>query len=124
MDKKEYPPNWDTEIRPAVLKRANNCCENCGVKNHAKIYRYGKGLHEFVYYPDSLNGKPVDYTAVKLTTVVLTIAHLDHDKHNHEVTLDRLRAWCQKCHLWYDLKRHIANRRYGRNHLKHQGKLF
>lgn len=94
---KEYPENWLTEIRPAVLKRANDCCEFCGIAN----------------YTIKENG----------TKVVLTIAHLDHDKFNHDVDLDRLKALCQKCHLQYDLPRHIANRKYGRNHDRNNYKL-
>lgn len=38
----------------------------------------------------------------KEVKVILTIAHLDHDKENSEVSDDRLRAWCQYCHLGYD----------------------
>lgn len=30
-----YPDNWKTEIRPAILKRADNKCEWCGVDNYA-----------------------------------------------------------------------------------------
>lgn len=94
---KDYPDNWLTEIRPAILERANNCCEFCGIEN----------------YIVKENG----------TKVVLTIAHLDHDKFNHDVDLKRLKALCQKCHLQYDLPRHIANRKYGRNHDKNNYKL-
>lgn len=36
------------------------------------------------------------------TKIILTIAHLDHDETNWDVTIDRLRAWCQLCHLQYD----------------------
>ena len=32
IDYKKYPKNWKSEIRPSILKRANNCCEFCGVK--------------------------------------------------------------------------------------------
>lgn len=32
--------------------------------------------------------------------VVLTIAHLDHQKANADY--DNLRAWCQRCHIRYD----------------------
>ena len=56
--------------------------------------------------------------------IVLTIAHLDHDKENWDVPDDRLAALCQACHLKYDLQRHIANRKYGRNHRKQQYRLF
>lgn len=94
---KEYPENWLTEIRPAILERAKNCCEFCGIEN----------------YTIKENG----------TKVILTIAHLDHDKFNNDVNLDRLKALCQKCHLQYDLPRHIANRKYGRNHEQNNYKL-
>ena len=75
IDYKKHPPNWKTEIRPEILKRANNCCEFCGVENY------------------SLHNKK---------KIVLTIAHLDHDEQNWDVKYDRLAALCQKCHLRYD----------------------
>ena len=93
----DYPDNWN-EIRERILKRANHCCEHCGVPN----------------YTVKSNG----------TKVVLTIAHLDHDKENHDVKDERLAALCQKCHLGYDLSRHIENRKYGRNFRRNQYKLF
>ena len=100
---KEYPKGWP-QIRARVLARAGNRCEGspkfpeCRAENH----------------------KPHPVTGSK---VVLTIGHLDHDKENHEVSDDRLRAWCQKCHLGYDRKNHEQNRKYGRNHKKNQNKL-
>lgn len=56
---------------------------------------------------------------IKFTKIVLTIAHLDHDKENHEVSDDRLAALCQRCHLLYDMDKHVANRRL--NQLKKSG---
>ena len=41
---------------------------------------------------------------IKQIRVVLTIAHLDHDEENHDVSDDRLAALCQQCHLNYDAK--------------------
>lgn len=35
IDYKKYPKNWLSEIRPRVLKRADNKCEFCGVENYA-----------------------------------------------------------------------------------------
>jgi len=109
----EYPRNWFSEIRPAVLKRAGEVrdgdgkivtearCENehCRLKNHSNR-------------PD--NG----------SIVVLTIAHLDHDKENHNVQLERLRAWCQRCHLNYDRPRHMENARRNREKKKNLQRLF
>lgn len=44
------------------------------------------------------NGKPHPATG---STVVLTVAHLDHQPENCE--RENLKAWCQRCHLTYDM---------------------
>jgi hypothetical protein len=41
--------------------------------------------------------------------VVLTIAHLDHQPENCDP--ENLRAWCQRCHLTYDIEHHRQSRR-------------
>jgi len=111
----DYPPNWKTEIRPAVLARAGNKCEQCGVPNHALIYRPFKGLPHWKQVPEGTEADVLALEGHKCTKIVLTIAHLDHDKFNHDIDISRLRAWCQRCHLQYDLPWHIKNRKYGRN---------
>jgi len=82
-----YPSNWK-QIRVEILERASHRCE---------------GSPD---YPDcrAENGKPHPDTGSK---VVLTIAHLDHTPENcdHE----NLKAWCQRCHLWYDRHHHAQN---------------
>ncbi|WP_432328880.1 hypothetical protein ACRQ5D_10760 [Mucilaginibacter sp. P25] len=104
----DYPPNWK-QIRHRILVRAGDCCEECGIVNHTR----------------RRSDKPNRHGIYQFSYVVLTIAHLDHDKENWEVTDDRLKALCQRCHLKYDLPRHIANRKYGRNHNgRHQYKLL
>ncbi len=120
MNYKEYPANWKTEIRPAVLSRANNCCEFCGVKNHSIIHRFGKGVNDWEYWPEGMDSESWNVDGKKSTKIILTIAHLDHDKLNHDVKLDRLKALCQKCHLTYDMKHHVSNRKYGsrKNNIK------
>ena len=57
------------------------------------------------------------------TKIILTIAHLDHDKLNHDVALDRLVALCQRCHLKYDKSERVRNRKYGRNHERNNHKI-
>jgi protein-arginine kinase activator protein McsA len=86
IDYKKYPPNW-REIRDRILKRAAHKCEQCGIDNYAINARGSK--------------------------VVLTIAHLDHDADNWEVSDDRLKAMCQACHLGYDRHRHVRKRKFG-----------
>ena len=90
IDYSNYPANWKTEIRPAILARAGNQCE-------------GSPL-----YPDcrARNGDPHPVTGSK---VVLTIAHMDHTPANCEPR--NLRAWCQRCHLTYDAAHRARERR-------------
>ncbi len=41
--------------------------------------------------------------------VVLTVAHMDHDKANNDPA--NLRALCQRCHLAWDRDHHMSNAR-------------
>lgn len=129
----EYPENWE-DLRRQVLERAgqNYCddgsimfeakCEKCYIPNKTVIIRTGKGKNDWILFSGTKDEALAIY-GKKPTKIVLTIAHLDHDKDNHNVSIDRLQALCQKCHLGYDLERHIANRKYGRNHNKNNYKL-
>lgn len=83
IDYSDYPSNWKTEIRPAILNRANNRCEICGAKN---------------YEPHPITG----------SKVVLTIAHLDNDITNNRD--ENLAALCQKCHNSHDIEFRAQNR--------------
>lgn len=97
-DYSQYPALWFDVIRPRILFRAGERrdsegwtvvearCEWCTAENHQAHPRTG-------------------------SRVVLTIAHLDHDKDNHGVTDDRLAALCQACHLGHDRERHDHVRR-------------
>lgn len=114
IDYSRYPPNWKTEIVPAVLERAGNKCECCGLENRSEVYsiklcvkdnngRYKQKSVWFSRKEDAQReaGHPEMVFKVK---VILTVAHLDHDETNWDVALDRLKAMCQMCHLRYDAK--------------------
>lgn len=84
-----YPANW-RDIATAVKERAGFKCEGSPA------------------YPDcrAAHGAPHPVTGSR---VVLTCAHLDH--HPANCAPENLRAWCQRCHLTYDLPIHLHNRR-------------
>ncbi len=125
IDYKNYPMNWKTEIRPAILERANNCCEVCGVENYAVGLRSFEGKWYYEKQIDNMNSSDGEYLfggyrpSIK---IVLTIAHLDHDIKNN--SYDNLKAMCQKCHLNYDKVHHATNSRNTRNKKKKQLPLF
>ncbi len=128
---KDYPPNWK-EIRSRILARSGDKCEHCGITN-GFVFKNENGvkrppgaqdwdmIHTRIRYSQDSYAGSLKYHG--FTRVVLTIAHLDHDKHNWNVQDDRLAALCQSCHLKYDLPRHVENRKYGRNFRKDQLKL-
>ena len=112
----KYPQNWKTEIRPTILKRANNKCEFCGFHNGQIVYRarVNKKMKWFAnkedVYKQGLPKEIADFWTTIPVKVVLTIAHLDHDETNPNPNLDRLKALCQLCHLQYDAKEKYRRR--------------
>lgn len=125
-----YPANWE-EIRARVLRRAQNRCEWCGVKNGGYGYRDDEG--NFVYLTDDLKDlgglgrgdRVVDFVTDKwrkIIRIVLTCAHLDQDPSVADER--RIVAICQKCHLDYDRPLHIENARKTRDRKRGQGVLF
>jgi hypothetical protein len=120
IDYKLYPSNWKTEIRPAILSRANNCCEFCNIKNYSKGFRNKEGRFyssEFIIeelektgmdmFSEELSHCVQKNGKVKPIKIVLTVAHLDHNILNNEPS--NLKALCQKCHLNYDIDYHKKN---------------
>lgn len=138
IDYSKYPANWKTEIRPAILERADNRCEICnavngkaifrGIYNGEEVYQYFDGnIHCALtgnYITTDTGGvEPLhgDETQQAIK-VVLTISHLDHDITNNDYS--NLKALCQKCHLKHDAKHHAANARETRNKKKGLQELF
>lgn len=98
MNHKLYPRNWRKVSARIRFGRAGNRCEWCG----------------------ALNGVAHPVTGSK---VVLTVAHLGTpypdgspgDKTDkRDVRAENLAALCQRCHLNYDRREHIASARAGR----------
>lgn len=122
---KLYAPNWKTKIRPAILARANNCCEFCGIENKLVIERgFWSGVEAYqdcikyegaIYRADNSEYITSDYLGAldkpsgKFVTIVLTIAHLDHDITNNDYS--NLKALCQRCHNRMDVNHRKANRK-------------
>lgn len=107
IDYRNYPPTWKA-IRAAILERAGHKCEVCGVPNHAVGIRDRQG----VFHPlEEINENGMDNLdltpSARGITIVLTIAHLDHDPSSTDPA--RLKAMCQQCHLRYDARHHARN---------------
>lgn len=130
VDWSKYSPFWKT-IRAHILERDGNRCKFCGVPNGATILRSSIDPAKYIWYdeandvhcyPDGewikLSEIPEEYEITRqgeirlYTTVVLTVAHLDHTTTNDAD--DNLAALCQRCHLIHDKDQRITQAAYTR----------
>jgi len=116
-DLRNYPPNWLTEIRPAILARAGNRCEVCGVANYAVGYRWGEQFIEV----------PADQVAEvgkreRVFRIVLTIAH-HPDPNPRNCDPANLHALCQYHHILLDRDLHREARRANRLAARYAGQI-
>lgn len=133
-----YPKDWP-QIRERILARAGHRCEHPGCL--ARQYSIGiwhrpdGGAHQWAeqYEPPATYAEARTIAAEawwevqhlggdKLTIIVLTIAHLDHQPENCDE--DNLRALCQRHHLAHDHAHHQANAAATRRAGKAIGDLF
>lgn len=112
-NKGRYPKDWH-QISQRIRERAGQKCEFCGVENYAlgawkdgvwwTAAPKGTGLRDDPrpgeHCPHFHVGS-IDAEWLKVTRIVLTVAHLDHTPEN--CTNDNLKALCQRCHNRYDM---------------------
>ena len=111
-DYEKYHPEWFSRIRPDILKRSMNRCEECGVLNYSVGYRDKKWKfydvesilirlenNGYDIFEHELKGIGSDEKPIK---IILTVAHLDHDINNNDYS--NLKALCQLHHNRYDVK--------------------
>jgi 5-methylcytosine-specific restriction endonuclease McrA len=111
--------------RARIMKRAKGCCEQCGKPNGQRVETtsgmlvFGPGnQHPYMFWRDT--GSPwrdesgKEFRSIPIPdrtryiTVVLTMAHLDHDPENGAD--DNLRMLCCWCHLNFDKLHHRETR--------------
>lgn len=109
IDYSKYPANWKTEIRPAILKRAGDRCEKCGVENSVFGYRDRAGVF---HRSEGLQAEADVLDGHRVFRIVLTVAHLNHDRTDNRP--ENLAALCQRCHLLHDREQHRETRRRNR----------
>lgn len=125
FDRSKYPTNWKAFSHEIRNGRAGGKCEECGVENYAVGARDRFGVFHFedsIHCLNSYDGEYLfgDEFDWKMTKIVLTVAHLDHEggicdcyaRTGMKCTNpEHVLALCQKCHLALDMPKHIANRR-------------
>lgn len=116
-----YANDWKARSRFVRHFRARNRCEWCHAPNGRRICKAAEGSAwwpaEYIDYlldPEQVESMPLAWTwqqfgtyQPKRSRVVLTVAHLDHDRQNN--AFHNLAALCQWCHLAYDKDLHRAS---------------
>jgi len=137
IDYKKYPKDWKTVIRPAIMKRAKNRCEQCGLKHYQVGHREGYWFTPTggnAHHDAAGNGE-LSYKEAKeliahhnsicedkLIIIVLTVAHLDNDVKNNDYS--NLQALCQSCHNRMDIDYRKQNRKATLNKKKGVIEMF
>lgn len=128
-----YPKEWPL-IRVRILKRAKDCCEECGVGNRARISRSNEDQPP-TYLDDKArvwsalarvrlgNCRMSDWEGKPWITVVLTIAHMENPD-PEDCRDENLKALCQRCHLGHDRYRNLVSAIFTRRKRKALGDLF
>jgi hypothetical protein len=105
-------PEW-LAIRDRIQKRAGNCCEECGVQNHAlggrgyggvfrKALPVGEKLLRFEWPAPGDWARCEGGQTLRIIRIVCTVAHVDGNLDDHSD--ENLRFWCQRCHNRHDAK--------------------
>ncbi len=112
FDPKDYPSDWAPFSRQIRFERAGSRCEcvgECGLHGPSLFSQAARRCVE-------VNGAPAKWAKGK---IVLTVAHLNAKGGPCScaplcATPDHVKAMCQRCHLRYDVERHVEQRRVQR----------
>jgi hypothetical protein len=124
INRDKYPNNWEVISYQIRVERAKSLCEVCGIPDKIIVKRLEgqqwRNLSEYEQHEIQwqMNTHKLNYwqslKKLKLTRIVLTVAHWDHDEKNN--TPENLKAVCQRCHLLHDREdnkqRRIINKHY------------
>lgn len=103
-------PEW-LAIRERIRQRAGDCCEECGIVNHAVGVRLLSG--EFIAVRIAKLGSRISHyidgvwVSGKVIQIVCTVAHFDGKLDDHSD--ENLRFWCQRCHNRHDARSRQEN---------------
>ena len=112
-----YPIDWLQLSAVIRFRRAGGCCEGCGRQHGQRVPHLGDE-----HWWDASTGTWRDgqgravrvlptaeeVSSVRMTKVVLAVAHRDHDTTNNADA--NLAAFCQRCHMNHDRPEHQRRR--------------
>lgn len=97
MDYSQYHPDWRDIIRPAILKRDQYKCVQCGAQHKMKCYKDTSG--KYVECDEFMENWAIS-TGRHVFILYLQVAHKDHNKSNNDPS--NLMTLCPVHHARYD----------------------
>lgn len=97
MDYSLYHQDWRDVIRPAILKRDQYKCVQCGARHKMKCYKDTSG--KYIECDDFMEQWAIS-SGRHVFTLYLQVAHKDHDKSNNDPS--NLMTLCPVHHARYD----------------------
>ncbi len=136
-----YPKDWARISKRVRFERAKGVCEQCGKRHGEIVYQGPQGSWQRDGKWIDASGKPIDQPPpwpsrqwwdhlrrygdpphIKRVNVILHTAHLDHNPSN--CADENLAAFCQACHLRYDIDLHRWTWGVNRDFARGQKVLF
>lgn len=105
QNRKNYPENWNDEIRPSILKRDNYKCCHCGIKHRQYLLHSWDGSFMRIDNDEAIE---MQILKEKVSRVYLQVAHLDNNTQNNSP--GNLLTLCPRCHLKMDRRYSILKR--------------
>lgn len=137
IDYDDYHPDFKEVSKKIRLERAHNRCEcdgRCGYDHQEENGKMDLEADEAIFWKWTFEEYIEAYGAdterrcrafnyiehpITRSLVVLTVAHLDHDKQS--IDPDKLMAMCQRCHLGYDSEENRRKRAETRRRVQVDG---
>lgn len=92
-----YHQDWREKIRPAILRRDNYKCTDCGATNHSTGYYDARD--NYVQCDEFMQAWALKQ-GIRLRVVHLQVAHLDQDTNNNDES--NLSTKCPRHHFKHD----------------------
>jgi 5-methylcytosine-specific restriction endonuclease McrA len=97
QNRRDYPDNWNDEIRPSILKRDNYQCVECGIKHRVYVLIDQSKKRIIIDKDEFLEYKKEGWNTYK---IYLQVSHINNIK--ADCSPANLRTLCNQCHAKAD----------------------
>lgn len=97
QNRKDYPDNWNDEIRPSILIRDGYKCVECKIKHRSYVLITDRNERVQIEHDEFLEYKRAGQNCYK---IYLQVSHINNIK--SDCSTENLRTLCNRCHATAD----------------------